>query len=181
MATYPNLEEIWRTQSERIEKRSKLSSGQIAVVILVGVILSLILTPIGGFLVAYIVARGMVAAAHTGLTVAKTGTEGYERGGHKQVLDEILGTPLDSLGSWHVARLDAANKALTWLDESLKKRLKDLEQLSRSGGDDDNRVAQQKSRFVSADRELNQLRTHIRGLLADADKSMAGAKAETKR
>ncbi len=168
---YPGLEQFWAVQSERIETRAKLNGLQWIIIIILTIVASLYVTPIGGSFVAYasyrIILHWVVKANKSIKTKGEYFTLTKEAG---MDVAWLISMSLEDLNLMDISSLPRATKARDALRKILEQRQKDileLEELDPLNQD----VIDTKKSYMGCFQELEQINKVLDPRLEDLQKS----------
>ncbi len=178
--SYPNLENFWKVQSDRIETRAKLSGFQWIIIIILTIVSSIYITPIGGSFVAYASYRIMlnwVVSANKALnTKGDFVTISKEAGAD---VTWLLSMSPDRLGGLDGSSLDRASKSHDSITKILNKRQADVLELEKLDPGND-KVEETKKKYEMCFVELDKISKILDPLLDEHHKIVQDEKNKQK-
>jgi phosphate/sulfate permease len=177
---YPNLEKFWAVQSERIETRAKLSGVQWIIIIILTIVASVYITPIGGGFVAYasyrIILHWVVSANKALNTQGDFVTISKEAGTDVAWLISTSPDGLSGLNGPNLVRASSARDAITKI---LTKRHADVLELEKLDPSND-KVEETKKNYEMCFEELDQINETLDPLLDEHHKIVQDEKNRQK-
>jgi len=154
---YANLERFWEVQSERIETRAKLNGLQWIIIIILTIVASFYITPIGGGFVAYasyrIILHWVVAANKALNTGGEYVTISKEAG---KDVTWLLTNSLEEIKVMGDSFLEKAGDARDVITKVLKKRQSDLFELEKLDPNNP-KLEDTKKKYAMCFEELDQI------------------------
>jgi len=167
---YPGLEQFWAVQSERIEARAKLSGMQWVIIVILTIVASVYLTPIGGSFVAYasyrIILQWVISANKALNSKGDYFTISKEAGAN---VTWLISNSLDSFAVLNIDDLKRASDARDAITKILNKRQTDILELEKLDPDNQN-LEDTKKNYEMCFEELDQINGILDPLLREQNR-----------
>ncbi len=177
---YPGLENFWAVQSERIETRAKLNALQWVIIVILTIVASVYITPIGGAFVAYasyrIILHWAISANKAFNTKGEHLTVSKETGADVAWLISMSPDGLGGLNRSSLVRASSAGDAITKI---LNKRQSDILELEKLDPSND-KVEETKKNYKMCFKELGQISKILDPLLDEHHKIVQDEKNKQK-
>ncbi len=155
MQYHDQLNKFWGEQTERIEKEANLTSGQWTIIMIVVIVGSFILTPIGGVGAAF----GLYYGMSRGAKELKGGSE--FKAVKDKTVQKLLKKENSEIATLKSKELVNAQNAFSVLEKLLSRRDKDLKELEAEGYDKKD-IESKKILFENCKMELHQINESLK-------------------
>ncbi len=164
MGKYDTLREVYAGQKKALDVRKKEDKAPAYFVIVIAIVASVFLTPIGGFVVYFILKRAAVA----GVEAANTGGESWDFETKGPQAERLISAGRGNLVVLRGKELEKRTDAARWLRRLLESRQKDLQDLIADGFAESG-VETQAGKIGTALEELADLESALREAAASEE------------